>query len=159
MLSLPLHVCAWILQVNTMIQQASRTSAAANPPATAAGGDTAPTPQQQQQQQVLPLIRLRVDYTGFGTVNSQRFGQKYVGKVANPHDMLLWAKAAARRVKEQQREADEEALAAGLGLTSFRPEQLEQVTQTHIHTHSAGGMPWTIRVWLSSSIEAQLCGP
>jgi hypothetical protein len=130
-------MCALQSQVNTMIQQATRTSAAANPPATGAGGDTAPTPQQQQQQQVLPLIRLRVDYTGFGTVNSQRFGQKYVGKVANPHDMLLWAKAAARRVKEQQREADEEALAAGLGLTSCRPEQLEQVT----HTRSTGGRP------------------
>ena len=46
----------------------------------------------------LPLIRLRVDYTGFSTINSQRFGQKFVSKVANPHDVLHWHKAAARKV-------------------------------------------------------------
>ncbi len=37
-------------------------------------------------------MRLRVDYGGFTTINPQRFGQEYVGKVANPHDMLAWAK-------------------------------------------------------------------
>lgn len=39
----------------------------------------------------------QVDYTGYSTINAQRFGQKFVGKVANPHDMLTWAKAAQRR--------------------------------------------------------------
>jgi hypothetical protein len=48
---------------------------------------------------LLPLIRLRVDYTGFSTINAQRFGQKFVGRVANPHDMLLFHKAAARKPK------------------------------------------------------------
>ncbi len=47
----------------------------------------------------LPLVRLRIDYTGFSTINAQRFGQKFVGRVANPHDMLLFHKAAARKVK------------------------------------------------------------
>ena len=47
----------------------------------------------------LPLVRLRVDYTGCTTINSQRFGQKFVGKVANPHDVLHWHKAAAKRQK------------------------------------------------------------
>jgi double-strand break repair protein MRE11 len=115
-----------------MIQQANKASAEANPPPAAAAAtarSTAATTQQQQQQQLpLPLIRLRVDYTGFGTINSQRLGQKYVGKVANPHDMLLWAKAAARRAREGQAAAEEaEAQAAGLGLTNSRPEQLDQV--------------------------------
>jgi double-strand break repair protein MRE11 len=93
-----------------------------------------PPQQQQQQQQLLPLVRLRVDYTGFGTINSQRFGQKFVGKVANAHDMLLWAKAPARRVKPEASgvadgglEADGEAAAGGLGLSGLRPEQLDQV--------------------------------
>ena len=45
----------------------------------------------------LPLVRLRVDYTGFSTINTQRFGQKFVNKVANPHDIILWQKAALRR--------------------------------------------------------------
>ena len=42
---------------------------------------------------------LQVDYTGFSTINPQRFGQKFVGKVANPHDMLLWQKAAVKKAK------------------------------------------------------------
>ena len=48
-----------------------------------------------------PLVRLRVDYTGCSTINSQRFSQKFVGKVANPHDVLHWHKAAAKRQKVQ----------------------------------------------------------
>lgn len=41
----------------------------------------------------------QVDYSGFSTINTQRFGQKFVGKVANPHDMVLWQKAPQRRAK------------------------------------------------------------
>jgi hypothetical protein len=59
---------AVVLQVQSMIQQAMRDSPLAET-------------QQQQQQPLLPLIRLRVDYSGFSTINSQRFGQKFVGKV------------------------------------------------------------------------------
>jgi hypothetical protein len=40
---------------------------------------------------------MQVDYTGFTTINPQRFGQKFVGKVANPHDILLFTKAAKKR--------------------------------------------------------------
>jgi double-strand break repair protein MRE11 len=48
---------------------------------------------------------LQVDYTGFSTINAQRFGQKFVGKVANPHDLLLFCKAAARAAKADEGEA------------------------------------------------------
>ncbi|WVY99971.1 hypothetical protein V8G54_026041 [Vigna mungo] len=44
----------------------------------------------------LPLIRVKVDYSGFMTINPQRFGQKYVGKVANPQDILIFSKATKR---------------------------------------------------------------
>ncbi len=75
-----------------------------------AAGQQPPASQQQASGQAaaagqlppagrLPLIRLRVDYTGFSTINTQRFGQTYVGKVANPHDMLLFTKAATRKAK------------------------------------------------------------
>eukprot|EP00775_Hariotina_reticulata_P011417 gene11417-11564_t len=70
---------------------------------------------------------------GFSTINSQRFGQKFVGKVANAQDMLLWAKAPARRAKEEGRgagaggpEAYQEAAAGGLGLSGLLPDQLDQ---------------------------------
>ena len=47
----------------------------------------------------------QVDYTGFTTINAQRFGQKFVGKVANPHDLILFSKAAARQAKPDTGEA------------------------------------------------------
>jgi hypothetical protein len=37
---------------------------------------------------IQPLIRLRVEYTGFSSVNPTRFGQHFVGRVANPNDIL-----------------------------------------------------------------------
>lgn len=47
---------------------------AANAAGAIAGGGPGGAP-------LLPLVRLRVDYTGFSTINSQRFGQKFVNKV------------------------------------------------------------------------------
>jgi hypothetical protein len=45
----------------------------------------------------LPLIRLRVDYSGFSTINTQSFAQQFMNKVANPQDLLMWQKSASRR--------------------------------------------------------------
>ncbi|GIL78160.1 hypothetical protein Vretimale_7536 [Volvox reticuliferus] len=77
-------------KVNEMITRAA--TSALPLPSAADGGGAGYVP-------LLPLIRLRVDYTGFSTVNSQRLGQRFVGKVANPHDMLQWTKAPTRKVK------------------------------------------------------------
>lgn len=38
------------------------------------------------------LVRLRVDHEGFPALNQQRFGAHFVGDVANPADVLLFAK-------------------------------------------------------------------
>eukprot|EP00947_MAST-08B_sp_MAST-8B-sp1_P000686 g686.t1 len=40
----------------------------------------------------LPLLRLKVERTGFDTINNQKFGAQFVGKVANPQDILLFHK-------------------------------------------------------------------
>lgn len=45
---------------------------------------------EEGQEAVLPLIRLRVDHTGFPKLHIQRFGQRFVGKVANPDELLLF---------------------------------------------------------------------
>lgn len=37
-----------------------------------------------------PLIRLKVEYSGFESFNTQRFGQQFVKKVANPKDILIF---------------------------------------------------------------------
>lgn len=49
----------------------------------------------------LPLIRLRVDYSGgFATVNPQRFGQNFIGRVANPADMIIFSRSRAKTLKD-----------------------------------------------------------
>ena len=47
------------------------------------------------------IVSGQVDYTGFTTINVQRFGQKFVGKVANPQELLLFSKAVARAAKPE----------------------------------------------------------
>lgn len=49
----------------------------------------------------LPLVRLRVEHTGFARPNAAKFGQKFVGKVANPDELLLFykQKVATSRVR------------------------------------------------------------
>ena len=42
-----------------------------------------------------PLVRLRVEYSGYPTCNPQRFGQRFVGRVANPNDILLFHRRRA----------------------------------------------------------------
>ncbi|XP_050247361.1 double-strand break repair protein MRE11 isoform X1 [Quercus robur] len=64
----------------------------------------------------LPLVRIKVDYSGFMTINPQRFGQKYVGKVANPQDILIFSKAS-RKGRSEAKIDDSER---------FRPEELNQ---------------------------------
>ncbi|MQM07488.1 hypothetical protein Taro_040332, partial [Colocasia esculenta] len=64
----------------------------------------------------LPLVRIKVDYSGFMTINPQRFGQKYVGKVANPQDILIFSKAAKKRQPGEKTDDTER----------LRPEELNQ---------------------------------
>jgi hypothetical protein len=74
------------------------------------------------------LVRLKVEHTGFTTLNNQRFGSQFVGQVANPSDILLFhkrrggesakgGKAAASRKKRST---------AGLDVP-VEPEDLEQI--------------------------------
>ncbi|CAI9303673.1 unnamed protein product [Lactuca saligna] len=65
---------------------------------------------------MLPLIRVKVDYSGFMTINPQKFGQKYVGKVANPQDILIFSKAS-KRAQGEAKIKDTDRL---------RPEELNQ---------------------------------
>ena len=43
-----------------------------------------------------PLVRLKVDYTNYSTCNPQRFGQRFVDKVANPCEILLFHRKARK---------------------------------------------------------------
>lgn len=51
----------------------------------------------------LPLIRLRVEYTGYDTFLPQRFGKLFVDQVANPKNILhmyRFRTSAARRIPQ-----------------------------------------------------------
>ncbi|KAK1609206.1 hypothetical protein QYE76_032879 [Lolium multiflorum] len=67
----------------------------------------------------LPLVRIKVDYSGFSTINPHRFGQKYVGKVANPQDVIVFSRSAKRR-QNTQVDAD--------GSEQIYPTDLDQCT-------------------------------
>jgi len=46
----------------------------------------------------LPLIRLKVDYSGgYASINPQRFGQRFIDKVANPSDLLILSRSKTRK--------------------------------------------------------------
>ncbi|KAF8651297.1 hypothetical protein HU200_063549 [Digitaria exilis] len=76
-------------------------------------------PTESRSETKLPLVRIKVDYSGFSTINPQRFGQKYVGKVANPQDILIFSKSAKKRQTTGDHIDDSEKL---------RPEELNQQT-------------------------------
>lgn len=42
--------------------------------------------------QRLPLVRIRVEHTGFSTISAPRFASQFVGRVANPDSLLCFYK-------------------------------------------------------------------
>ncbi|TIB99721.1 DNA repair exonuclease [Wallemia mellicola] len=50
---------------------------------------------------MLPLIRLRVDYTGFEIGNPQRLGMEFSERVANPKDLVHFTKKRQMKAKSQ----------------------------------------------------------
>ncbi len=51
-----------------------------------------------EKQPTKPLVRLKCDYTGFETINENRFAQKFIDKVANPRSILQFYKKAGEAV-------------------------------------------------------------
>ncbi|XP_062191206.1 double-strand break repair protein MRE11-like [Phragmites australis] len=58
----------------------------------------------------LPLVRIKVNYSGILTINPKQFGQKYVGKVANPQDILAFSRSWKRRRTTQGNTENSEEL-------------------------------------------------
>jgi len=47
-----------------------------------------PRARDKEVRKLLPLVRLRVEHTGFTPINLQRFAAKFVDKVANPNELI-----------------------------------------------------------------------
>lgn len=63
----------------------------------------------------MPLIRLRVDYTGYRKYSPARFGMKFVTRVANVEDILIFhkkSKKATRNAGEQDFKNDIDVMLA-----------------------------------------------
>ena len=81
----------------------------------------------------LVLVRVKVEHTGFTTLNNQRFGAKFVGKVANPGDMLLFyrrKKPSETRGSKSGKGKSGGNNAGGLGGNSLplQPESIAEVS-------------------------------
>ncbi|EGZ11605.1 hypothetical protein PHYSODRAFT_250783 [Phytophthora sojae] len=80
-----------------------------------------------EEEKDLVLIRLRVEHTGFQVLVNQRFGAKFVGKVANPNDILLFYRRKNDRINASDKKASAELEKSLLG-RPVRPTPLAAVT-------------------------------
>ncbi|POY75253.1 double-strand break repair protein MRE11 [Rhodotorula taiwanensis] len=97
---------------------------------------------EEGQERLLPLIRLRVDYSGgpdgngyFEVGNPQRFGQDFVDQVANPRDIVQFhRRSATRKAKVVMNEPDMKDLDAALKEAAETGDTsgLEKVTVTSL---------------------------
>jgi double-strand break repair protein MRE11 len=72
------------------------------------------------------LVRLRVEHSGFSSMNNQRFGAKFVSEIANSDNILLFhRKKAVREATTAETKAAKKARAAMS--KPIEPEELEQV--------------------------------
>ncbi|KAI8972787.1 Metallo-dependent phosphatase-like protein [Pilobolus umbonatus] len=80
--------------------------------------------QHTQTEYPLPLIRIRVEYmSGYSASSPKQFGQKFVGRVANPEDMLKFQKEKLPG-KQKKMKASEVLM----DTTTVIPEKLSTIT-------------------------------
>ncbi|CCF75462.2 double-strand break repair protein MRE11 [Babesia microti strain RI] len=47
----------------------------------------------------MPLVRVKIDYTGFPTINPKSFGSQFIGKIANPFEIIRFYKRKTQSIK------------------------------------------------------------
>lgn len=67
----------------------------------------------------------RNTYTGCSTINTQRFGHKFVDRVANPHDLFLWHKNTQKRAQQQGQQQGQGADAGDIEEAALKPTMLD----------------------------------
>lgn len=101
--------------------------------------------EQRKQPQIHPelkqvLVRLRVEHTGFPVLHNQRFGSRFVGKIANPNDILLFYRRKKDRVFALDKNAvglkggkKGDALSAPIRPTRLDSTTIEDILQRKLH--------------------------
>lgn len=62
----------------------------------------------------LPLIRLKLDYTGYEVISFRSINNRFIGRVANPKSVLQLTKKAVRRYKQNANEVSTSVVAADM---------------------------------------------
>jgi len=86
--------------------------------------------EQAENRHNFPIIRLRVDHTGYSTCNPQRFGQRFVDRVANPSDLLQFFRKAKRteaKEDEQGKKPKKQAGFNGAATADEVPAQIQEL--------------------------------
>ncbi|KAN0050710.1 hypothetical protein ACTA71_003858 [Dictyostelium dimigraforme] len=112
-------VIQWIEQkVESMIEQAKLKS------------------QGKPNESMLPLIRLKVDYTGYSTINPQKFGQRFQGRVANPNDVLLFYRKKPTATSSNKKQKDGE-----LDVNSIKEKEEDKIKVADFISEFLGNTP------------------
>jgi double-strand break repair protein MRE11 len=87
-------------------------------------------PAAERPERLLPLIRLRVHYTRHEMGNLIRFGQTFTKTVANPRDLLQFAKKKGEAITRAMMDADDQHAAPNEGM--LPAEKLEKVRMSDL---------------------------
>ncbi|OII74585.1 DNA repair and meiosis protein MRE11 [Cryptosporidium ubiquitum] len=81
----------------------------------------------------LPILRLRVEYEcDSQLINSKRFGFQFVGKTANPHEILMFTRRNRNNVKDLEQE-DSIGLNSRMGSISFSTDDSNMIESLTIY--------------------------
>lgn len=129
----------------------------------------------------LPLVRLRVEHSGYETISGQSFGQQFAGRVANPEEVLLFhrrgaansAAVGSRKAAVSDNLEIEEAPAGGddgvkiqdiiykyiegeQGLSILPEPDLNDAVQSFVHRAENGAIDQFVRRIVEATNEAVL---
>ncbi|XP_078483413.1 double-strand break repair protein MRE11 [Ciona intestinalis] len=73
-----------------------------------------------------PLIRLRVDYSGFDIFNAYRFGAKFADRVSNPENIVHFLKKSVKKIRDDLDVKDMDDLIGAEVVENVKMEDLVQ---------------------------------
>ena len=88
-------------------------------------GSTAPRLRYTMLHPEKVLVRIRVEHSGFSTLNNQRFGAKFVDEIANSDDILLFHRKKSTRDAGSSSTSDRTKATRSAALRPMDPEELE----------------------------------
>lgn len=78
----------------------------------------------------LPLIRLKLDYTGYEVISFRSINNRFIGRVANPKSVLQLTKKTVRRYKTHMNEISTDPVAGDIDVEEAKKNKLS--TNEHL---------------------------